>query len=277
MSERDGFQPGVPCWVETWQADADRAIEYYARVFGWEAEGPRRSETGTFHMCRLRGRDVAGIGSPIPEGAPPTPVWTTFIQVESAAATADKVREAGGNVLVEPFDSLEGGRLLIASDPAGAAFAAWEQAEHRGARVINEPGAWAMSMLLTSDPEAAVRFYGDVFGWATESFGMGDEEITMFTLPGYVGGEPSQPVPRDVVATIAPPGAADGAPPHWSVDFWIRDPDDAARLTEEMGGRVLAEPFDIPEIGMRQAALADPQGASFTVTRPPGVERAARA
>jgi uncharacterized protein len=272
MSERDGFQPGVPCWVETWQNDSKAATDFYGRIFGWETDGTASTDGGgTFYICRLRGRDVAGIGSPIPEGAPPTPVWTTFIQVDSAADTAAKVKEAGGNVVVEPFESLEGGRLAIVADPAGAAFAAWEQAEHRGAQVINEPGAWAMSMLVTPDPEAAVRFYHDVFGWTTESFGMGGEEVTMFTLPGYVGGEPEQPVPRDVVATLAPPGAADGAPPHWSVDFWIRDPDEAAQLTKETGGQVLAEPFDVPDIGMRQAALADPQGATFTVTRPPGL------
>jgi uncharacterized protein len=270
MSERDGFQAGVPCWVETWQNDADAAADYYGRVFGWDTESTAPTEAGgTFHICRLRGRDVAGIGSPIPEGAPPTPVWTTFIQVESAAETAAQVSEAGGTVVVEPFASLEGGRLSIVADPAGATFAVWEQAQHQGARVINEPGAWAMSMLVRPDAEAAVAFYGEVFGWQTEPFAMGDMEVTMFTLPGYVGGEPEQPVPRDVVATVAPPGAAEGAPPHWSVDFWIRDPDEAARITTEMGGQVLAGPFDIPGLGMRQAALADPQGATFTVTRPP--------
>ncbi|HSD25209.1 MAG TPA: VOC family protein [Solirubrobacterales bacterium] len=272
MSERDGFQPGVPCWVETWQNDSNAATDFYRRIFGWETNTTASTDDGgTFQVCRLRGRDVAGIGSPIPKGAPPVPTWTTFIQVEDAADTARKVTDAGGAVVVEPFASLEGGRLVIAADPAGAAFAAWEQAAHRGARVINEPGAWAMSMLVTPDPEAAVRFYGDVFGWSTSAFALGDEEITMFTLPGYLGGEPEQPVPRDVVATLAPPGAADGAPPHWSVDFWIRDPDEAARITTEMGGQVLAGPFDLPDIGMRQATLADPQGATFTITRPPGL------
>jgi uncharacterized protein len=273
MSERDGYQPGVPCWVETWQNDPDSATAFYSRIFGWETENTVAADAdGTFHICRLRGRDVAAIGGPIPEAAPPVPTWTTFIQVESAAETADKARNGGGSVIVEPFASLEGGHLAIVADPAGATFAAWEQAEHKGAEVINEPGAWAMSMLITPDPDDAKRFYGDVFGWATSGFAMGDEEVTMFTLPGYVGGEPQQPVPRDVVATLAPPSAVpEGAPPYWSVDFWVRDPDEVARLTAEMGGRALAEPFDIPEIGMRQAALADPQGATFTITRPPGL------
>jgi predicted enzyme related to lactoylglutathione lyase len=271
MSERDGFQPGVPCWVETWQDDGDAAAAYYGRIFGWSAGQTASPDGGSFRICKLRGRDVAAIGSPIPDEAPPVPSWTTFIQVDSAEETATRVREAGGSVIITPKESLEGGKVAIAADPAGAAFALWEQGKHQGARVINEPGAWAMSMLVTPDPSEAIRFYGDVFGWDTETFGMGGAEITMFTLPGYVGGEPSQPVPRDVVATVAPPGAAEGAPAHWSADFWISDPDEAARITTEMGGRVLAEPFDIPEIGMRQASLADPQGATFTVTRPPGV------
>jgi predicted enzyme related to lactoylglutathione lyase len=270
MSERDGFQAGVPCWVETWQDDGDAAASYYGRIFGWDAEQTGSPGDGvSFRICRLRGRDVAAIGSPIPDPAPPVPSWTTFIQVESADQTATKVREAGGSVIVPPMDSLEGGSIAIVSDPAGAAFAIWEQERHQGAQLINEPGAWAMSMLVTPDPEGAVRFYSDVLGWATEPFEMGGAEITMFTQPGYIGGEPEQPVPRDVVATLAPPGAANGAPARWSVDFWIRDPDEAARITTEMGGQVLAEPFDVPDIGMRQAALADPQGAIFTVTRPP--------
>jgi uncharacterized protein len=271
MSERDGFQPGVPCWVETWQDDGDAAMDYYGRIFGWEAEKTSSSDDGSFRVCRLRGRDVAAIGSPIPEEAPRVPTWTTFIQVDDAEGTADAVKRAGGSVIAGPMDSLEGGRIAIVADPAGATFAVWEQSRHRGAQLVNEPGAWTMSMLVTPRPEEAVPFYGDVFGWTTESFGMGGGEMTLFTLPGFVGGEPQQPVPRDVVAVIAPPGASDGAPPHWSVGFWIRDPDEAARLTREMGGKVLAEPFDIPGAGMRQAALADPQGATFTVTRPPGL------
>jgi hypothetical protein len=271
MSEPDGFQPGVPCWVETWQDDGEAAAEYYGRIFGWETELASSSDGRSFRICRLRDRDVAAIGSPIPDEAPPVPSWTTFVQVESADETAARVKEAGGRVIAGPMDSLEGGSIAIVADPAGAVFAIWEQGTHRGAQLVNEPGAWTMSMLLTRDPEGAVRFYGDVFEWSTESFGMGTGEMTLFKLPGFVGGEPEQPVPRDVVAVIAPPGTADGASPHWSVGFWIRDPDEAARLTREMGGQVLAEPFDIPGAGMRQAALADPQGATFTVTRPPGL------
>jgi uncharacterized protein len=269
MSERDGFQPGVPCWVETWQDDSKAATDFYGRIFGWEAEGTASTDGGgTFYICRFRGRDVAGIGSPIPKGAPPTPVWTTFIEVESADETAAKVSKAGGSVIVEPFESLEGGRLAIVADPAGAAFATWEQAEHRGAQVINEPGAWAMSGLETTDPEGAKAFYGDVFGWESEAFGPPEAGIIIWRLPGYVGGTPQQPVPPDNVATMI---ASDEGPARWSVDFWVFDADEAAAQASELGGRVVTPPNDVPGVaGMKEAVLADPQGATFNITQPPG-------
>jgi uncharacterized protein len=65
MTERNGNQPGVPCWVDTWQPDADATTRFYAELFGWEPEGP----AGGPHMCKLRGRDVAFIGRLPPEHA----------------------------------------------------------------------------------------------------------------------------------------------------------------------------------------------------------------
>jgi predicted enzyme related to lactoylglutathione lyase len=273
MTESNGYQHGVPCWVETWQNDPDSATSFYSHIFGWETENTLPPDAdGTFHMCRLAGRDVAGIGSPIPEGAPPVPTWTTFIQVDSATEAAKKVEDAGGKMIVEPFESLEGGRLTIAADPSGAAFAAWEPAKHKGAEVVNEPGAWAMSRLSTDDTEGAKRFYGQVFGWESETFGLDNAEMTLWKVPGYVGGRPEQPVSREVVATMGPPGENGEEPPGWEVDFWIADVDAAVAKTAEDGGRILAGPYDIPGVGMRRAEIVDPQGARLALTRPPGLD-----
>jgi uncharacterized protein len=269
MSDRDGFQPGVPCWVETWHDDPEPAIRFYSGVLGWEAENTLSPDAdGTFHICRLRGRDAAAIGSPIPEGAPPTPVWTTFVLVESAEETAAKAKDSGGSVVVEPFESLEGGRLAIVADPGGAAFAVWEQAEHKGAGVVNEPGAWSMSALETADPEGAKAFYGELYGWENEAFGPPETGMTLFRLPGYVGGTPQQPVPRDNVAVMI---AGDEGPARWSVDFWVFNADEAAAKASELGGSTVSPPSDVPGVaGMRQAVLADPAGATFSITQPPG-------
>jgi predicted enzyme related to lactoylglutathione lyase len=148
-----------------------------------------------YFVCTLRGRDVAAVGS-ARGGAPSVAVWDTYIWAESADDTVAKVTDAGGSVVIEPFDLLDAARVAVVADPAGAVFGVWQPIEHRGAQLVNEPGAWSMSQLNTRDPEGAKAFYGTVFGWKTGTFDAGDSEVTLWRLPGYVGGEPEQPVPR---------------------------------------------------------------------------------
>lgn len=266
MSRRDGYEPGVPCRVASVHADPARALGFYRELFGWEATSlmPAGSD-GEYFRCTLDGRDVAAIVSP--HGAPPPPsaTWGTHVWVESADEATARVRESGGSVIGEPFDSPGGGRMAVLADPAGAVFCAWQPREHRGAQVVNEPGAWAMSALLTPDPEGAKAFYGAVFGWQSDSFEAGDLQVTLFRLPGFVGGEPEQPVPRDLVATMAPHGG-DSVPPHWSVDFWVHDVSDTAARAAELGGSVMTPPYEVMP-GFMQAVLADPEGATFTVSK----------
>ena len=139
----------------------------------------------------MQGSDIAAIGSPPPEGAPPA--WTTYVWVDDADAAAAKAADAAA-ASTAPFPSLDGGRMAIVADPAGAVLGLWQPGAHRGAQRVNEPSAYAMSLLHTPDTAAAAAFYADLFGWTTEAFG----PATMFRLPGFVGGEPTQPVPRDV-------------------------------------------------------------------------------
>ena len=117
----------------------------------------------------------------------------------------------------------------------------------------------------TPDPDTAAKFYGAVFGWETEPFQLGEVEVTMFRLPGYVGGTPEQPVPRDVVATMAPAGEGDATKAHWSVDFWVGDVDATAGTAAALGGSVVVPPYELPML--RQAVLTDPEGASFSATQ----------
>lgn len=247
-------------------------MAFYKELFGWEAEEttPPGSDRRLF-MCRLRGRDVTAIGSP-PPVPDHTPVWGTYVWVESAEETAAKATEAGGRVAVQPFESLDGGRIAILIDPAGAVFGIWEPGSHKGAQVVNEPGAWSMSVLNTRDPERSATFFRTLLGWEPEEMN-GAGGVSMMRLPGFVGGEPEQPVPRDVVAVMAPMSGdqfPDEVPSHWSIDFWVEDADATAEKAAEHGGTVIAAPYDVPGVGLRQAVLADPQGATFSVTRAPG-------
>jgi predicted enzyme related to lactoylglutathione lyase len=261
MSERDEYPPGVPCWVDTLQPDPDAAVRFYGDLMGWTFAGPGEmpgEPAGRYFVARFRGRDVAGVGSQPVRGAPV--VWSTYVSVASADDTAKKVESAGGKVLAKPFDVPPAGRDAVFADPAGAVFGAWEPRDRKGAQYVTEPGGWSMSILNPPDTKGAKVFYGAVFGWNTESMDMNGQELTLWRLPGYVGGEPEQPVPRDVVAVMM----AGGGPPNWAVDFRVPDADAAVEKAKSLRARVLAPPFDIPRF--RQAVLADPQGAVFSVS-----------
>jgi predicted enzyme related to lactoylglutathione lyase len=250
MSDREGFPVGVPCWVTNLQPDPDGAARFYGDLFGWSYV-----DGGGFHVARMRERDVAAV-APQPSGMDPSQAaWITTVRTDSADEAARRAVEAGGSVLAEPFEG-PSGRMTVIADPAGAVLSVCEQGPGGSAQVVNEPSAWAMSQLVTPDREGAKAFYGALFGWTTETFG----PATMFRLPGYVGGEPEQPVSREVVAVMI-----EGEPARWAVDFWVHDVDETAAKALALDGRALVGPYDMP-LG-RQAVLADPGGASFSVTR----------
>jgi uncharacterized protein len=171
MPERDGYIPGVPCWVDTSQPDPEAAADFYGALFGWEFEQviPPGSP-GKYFIARLRGGDVAAVGS-IPESAPATAVWNTYVWVETAEETASKVRDFGGRVLMEPFGVTEAGRMAVFTDREGAAFCVWQPKQHKGARIVNEAGSVVFNGLATRDVQAAKSFYRSVFGWQTARTG----------------------------------------------------------------------------------------------------------
>src|ERR671935_356274 len=103
MPERDGYIPGVPCWVDTSQPDPRAAVDFYGGLFGWEFEDVMpEGSSGEYFIGRIRGGDVAAVGS-IPEGAPPMAMWNTYVWVESVDEIAPKVLHAGGEALMEQF------------------------------------------------------------------------------------------------------------------------------------------------------------------------------
>jgi uncharacterized protein len=261
----------VPCWVDTLGPNPRRLTEFYVAIFGWELSGPGPmpgDPPGEYHVARLDGCDVAGIGSS-PAGAEgQPPAWNTYIRVESADRVAEDAERAGGTIVVDPFDVLPAGRMAVLADTVGARFCAWEAREREGAQRVNEPGAWSMSFLSARNPEAAAAFYRSLFGWETEGFRLGEMEAVLFRLPGFVGGEPEQPVARDVVATmllLEPGDGGQGAESHWGIDFWIADTDAAAAGVQRLGGRVIVPPHD--NAAFRAAVLADPNGAAFSVSQ----------
>jgi predicted enzyme related to lactoylglutathione lyase len=273
MPDRDGYPPGVPCWVDTSQPNPDSAGEFYGGLFGWEFEDvmPPDSEA-KYLMARIRGRDVAAISSP-PQAAPSMATWNTYVWVDSADETAAKAREAGGQVVTEPFDVMDAGRMAVIADPEGAVFCVWQANENKGAQVVNEHGSVNFNGLNTRDPEGAKAFYGAVFGWDVLELGPGG---AMWTLAGYGDhleeltpgtreGMASMGAPagfEDVVAALTPirDDQAD-VPPHWSVTFGVDDADATAERATRLGAELVVPPMDAPWV--RMTVIRDPQGATF--------------
>jgi predicted enzyme related to lactoylglutathione lyase len=169
------------------------------------------------------------------------------------------------------------GRMAVLSDPEGAIFSVWEPKDHHGAQVVNEHGALNFNGLATRNVEQAKAFYGALFGWGVLDLGGAG---LMWTLPGY-GDHLEEKTPGikeqvasmggpdgfiDVVAMINPiPDSEPDTPPHWSVTFGVDDADSVAAKAAELGGDVIAGPFDAPWV--RLAAIKDPQGAIFVASQ----------
>jgi uncharacterized protein len=277
MLERDGYLPGVPCWVDTSQPDPEAAVDFYRGLFGWDLEDTMPpGSPGKYFIARLGGRDVAAVGSQ-PQGAPPGAAWNTYVWVQSADEAAANVRAAGGGVLTDPFDVTDAGRMAVFTDPEGAAFRVWQANRHTGAQLVNAPGSLNFNTLNTRDSERAKSFYGPVFGWEMLELGGGAE---MWRLPGYGDyleqGDPE--LRKRIGQSGAPAGFEDvvaalnriaddepDVPANWGVTFAVEDADAIAARAAELGGRVIAPPFDAPWV--RMTVIADPQGASFTASK----------
>jgi predicted enzyme related to lactoylglutathione lyase len=298
MPERDGYVPGVPCWMDVSEPDPEAALDFYGGLFGWEFEdaAPPGAD-GSYFIARgeapsssifdtsrtLRSGEVAAVRS-IPDAVQPTAMWNTYFWVDSADDAASKVRDAYGRTVIEPFDFMDAARVAAFTDPEGAAFGVWEAMKHKGARLVNDPGAVVFNNLNTRDAAGAKSFYGAVFGWRTGSIGDGAEG---WTLPGYGDWLEREHHPglrqqmaeagapegfEDVVGSIVPlKDDQPDTPAHWSVTFATDDADATAAKAAELGGTVIVPPFDAPwstpAYTIRITVLADPQGATFSASK----------
>lgn len=249
------YAPGTPSWVELSSPDPDASAAFYRDLMGWEAIEPGPAEeTGGYRMFQQDGQNVGGLMGHMQEGQPT--VWATYISVADADATAEKVRSAGGAVVVEPLDVMGLGRMAFFSDPGGAVFGVWQPLEFAGADLTNVPNSLTWNEVLTRDPESVKAFYLEVFPWSAgrPDFEGAPESYVVWEVDGKpVGGMMA------MTDEIFPPEL----PSHWGVCFAVADCDAIVARASELGATVTNPPMDMA-IG-RFAGLVDPQGAAFAV------------
>jgi uncharacterized protein len=257
MSERTNYVPGTPCWVElSGTPDVDASEIFYRELLGWEIpEQPSSAELGGYRRAKLGGRDVAGASPVMQDGQPCE--WNTYVSVEDAEVTIDKVRAAGGTVVVEPLDVMGMGTMGLFTDPTGADCGIWQPGSFAGAELVNEDGAFAWNELETRDVAMAREFYGEVFGWTVDESDMGDAGTYYAWM--------NAGVPVGGMADIAG-RVPDEVPAHWLVYFNVPDADAAVAAAEANGGSLGIGPIDLP-MG-RFAILQDQFGATFAAIAP---------
>lgn len=242
MGERTTYVPGTFCWTDLVTSDPDAAGSFYADVLGWELEDIAGTDVA---LARIGGRAVASIG-PLPNAEAPSH-FNCYVSVDSAAATADRALELGGEVVRDAHDVGAMGRLAVLADPAGAALSVWEPGQMAGAEVVNVPGSLTWNDLATTDIDGAEAFYGALFGWSFE----GASDDPPYNVIHAPGGRPN----GGMMA------AAEGQAPLWVAYFAVADIAAAVAAAEQAGGAVITGPTDAPAGTV--AVLTDPQGAGF--------------
>ncbi|RJQ83525.1 MAG: VOC family protein [Desulfobacteraceae bacterium] len=118
---------------------------------------------------------------------------------------------------------------------------------------LTKHGMISWSELMTSNLEAARKFYAQLFGWELERAPMQEMDYIMVKSNG-----------REIAGMMATPPGAEATPPNWGIYITVEDVDAAARKAQELGATVCVPPRDIPQVG-RFCVLQDPQGAFFSI------------
>lgn len=254
MPKIEHHPPGTFCWWELATPDAAGAKAFYLQLFGWTDSDAPMGPDMVYTTLLLDGEKVGALYQQDAEqksqGVPPH--WLTYVAVTDADAAAARAAELGGTVLLGPFDVMEHGRMAVLLDPFGSSLGLWQPNEHKGAGLFGEIGSVCWTELNSRDPEGAKRFYSGLFDWKADSESMAG--YTQFSVGGgqAFGG----------LFELTP--EMGDFPPFWQTYFRVADCDATAAQVEKLGGTVLKEPWDIPQVG-RLAIFKDPQGGQFAV------------
>lgn len=257
MSVKTSYAQGTPSWVDLSSTDPAASQAFYGGLFGWTFESSPTPQGGEYIMASLNGSSSAGMMLQGPEQAQmglPS-LWNTYFSVDDIAVTVGAVEGAGGSVMMPPMAVMEAGQMAVVVDPSGAVACLWQAGQHIGCEIVNEPGAFIWSELVSSDAQGALAFYSGLFGTSTMEQDMGmDEPYRMLVVDD-----------APIAGAMAPP--MEGIPNHWSVYFAVADIEAAVAKTTELGGAVVVPAFEVPGVG-HMAGITDPTGAMCMLMQP---------
>ncbi|HSE80701.1 MAG TPA: VOC family protein [Gaiellaceae bacterium] len=236
-------------WHDHLSADPEAARRFYGELLGWETEIASMGEFD-YPMIKVGAQTHGGFG-PAQGGAPAH--WLGHVLVDDADDAVRRVEAAGGTVIAPAMDIPDIGRWAVGADPQGAVVSLFAAA---GGPTSGE-GVFVWDELMTTDVEAAKRYYGEVVGWDSRDMDMGNDFVyTIFSSGGAdrAGGMPIPP-------------QAEGNPPAWMTYLGTDDIDATAEKARSLGAMIMQQPWDVPTVG-RLAILVDPTGAVVGLFKP---------
>ncbi|MFD5158602.1 VOC family protein [Streptomyces hawaiiensis] len=242
---------GTPCWADAMFSDLEGAKSFYGDVLGWTfAEAS--AEFGNYTEAYANGKAVAAVVPPMP-GQEGLSQWCLYFAADDAAATAARIRDHGGEVLMDPMKVSDFGTMCLARDPGGVVFGVWQAGTHEGFQMTAEPGAYTWAEVFTREPEKSDAFFPAVFSYRQRDMEDGEMDFRIYDLGEHTV------LGRMKMTEEFPPEVQ----PYINVYFSVEDCDEAVAKATELGGVLRFGPMTTP-FG-RFAAISDPQGANFSV------------
>ena len=159
MTNIDKHPAGSFCWIELATTDQTAAKKFYGAIFGWTPNDMPMGPNEFYTIFRLDGRDAAAgytlRADQVAQHVPPH--WMLYIQVDNVDASAAKVPQLGGKIIVAPFDVMDAGRMAVIQDPTGAYFCLWQPNRNTGIGIASVHGTLCWADLSTPDAEARRR------------------------------------------------------------------------------------------------------------------------
>ncbi|MEU1404622.1 VOC family protein [Streptomyces sp. NPDC005728] len=242
---------GTPCWADAMFSDLEGAKSFYGDVLGWTF-GESSSEYGNYTQAYANGKAVAAVVPPMP-GQEGQSQWCLYFASPDAAATAAKIRDNGGEVLMEPMQVGDFGTMCLAREPSGAVFGVWQAGTHEGFEATAVPGAYCWAEVFTREPEKADPFLTAVYPYRAKQIEDDAVDFRLFDI-----GE-NAVLGRMRMTDDFPPEV----PSYVNVYFSVDNCDEAVARATKLGAILRFGPMSSP-FG-RFAALTDPQGANFSV------------
>lgn len=237
-------------WHELMTPDSTAAHAFYTKVLGWKTQPWAQDPAYTMFAAAS-----GPLGGTVAQSTG-TPGWIHYVGTTDLPASLEQAKSLGASV-TKGITSIGGGAgsYAVLTDPQGATFAMYaSDADQGGREKPAKRGEFSWHELVTTDPQAALKFYGALFGW--EKAG----EHDMGPMGSYyLFGRNGNPLGGMFKMAAGMPGG-----PAWLGYVRVKDVNKVVNKVKSAGGKLVNGPMEVPG-GDWIAQFSDPQGAMFAV------------